>query len=55
MYRVVRDRERWFQVVMGERYETGEAATDRCARRIPLPTGVHEMLALHLHSETGLD
>jgi hypothetical protein len=29
MFRVVRDRERWFQIVMGETYEVDEAATDK--------------------------
>jgi superfamily II DNA or RNA helicase len=48
MYRVVRDRERWFQIIMGEKYETAEAATDRRAQRIPLPKVVQEKLALHL-------
>ena len=31
MYRVVRDRERWFQIVMGEKYEVDEASTDATA------------------------
>jgi hypothetical protein len=55
MYRVVRDRERWFQVIMGEKYETAEAATDRRARRVPLPKFVQERLALHLQADTSLD
>jgi hypothetical protein len=50
MYRVVRDRERWFQIVLGERYEADEAATDRLARRVPLPRAVQESLALRLHA-----
>ena len=29
MFRVVRDRERWFSVVMGEKYELDEATTDK--------------------------
>jgi hypothetical protein len=49
MYRVVRDRERWFQIVLGEKYETDEAATQREARRWPLPKQVQEALALRLH------
>ncbi len=48
MYRVVRDRERWFQVLMGEKYETAEAATDRRHRRVPLPRVVQEALAAPL-------
>jgi hypothetical protein len=53
MYRVVRDRERWFQIVMGEKYETAEAATDRRARRMPLPEAVQESLTLRLHVNAG--
>jgi hypothetical protein len=49
MFRVVRDRERWFQIVMGERYEVNEAATDRRSMRIPLPEAVRADLALRLH------
>jgi superfamily II DNA or RNA helicase len=55
MYRVVRDRERWFQIIMSEKYETAEAATDRRAQRIPLPKAVQEKLALHLDVNTTLD
>lgn len=50
MYRVVRDRERWFQIVMGENYEVDEAATDRREERIPLPAQVHRELSMRLHS-----
>ena len=49
MYRVVRDRERWFQIVMGETYEVDETSTDATAERIPLPDTVREQLALRLH------
>ncbi|HWP45504.1 MAG TPA: helicase-related protein, partial [Blastocatellia bacterium] len=48
MYRVVRDRERWFQIVMGERYEVDEAATDRRSERVPLPRSVQERLIMNL-------
>jgi hypothetical protein len=34
---VMRDRERWFNVVMGERLELDEVSTDRLAERVPLP------------------
>ncbi|MEO8381619.1 MAG: DEAD/DEAH box helicase, partial [Acidobacteriota bacterium] len=37
MFRVVRDRERWFQVLMGEKYEFDERSKDRLAERVPLP------------------
>jgi superfamily II DNA or RNA helicase len=36
-FRVMRDRERWFNVVMGEPLELDEATTDRLAERIPFP------------------
>jgi superfamily II DNA/RNA helicase len=49
MFRVVRDRERWFQIVMGETYEVDEAATDQRAARIPLPEAVQQQLAMKLH------
>jgi len=48
MYRVVRDRERWFQIVMGDKYEVDEAATDRRAARIPLPRAIQNDLMLRL-------
>jgi hypothetical protein len=47
-FRVVKDRERWFNVVMGERLELDEASTDRLADRLPLPAGVAQSLALRL-------
>jgi hypothetical protein len=49
MFRVVRDRERWFQIVMGETYEVDEAATDARAARIPLPESVQRQLSMRLH------
>jgi hypothetical protein len=48
MYRVVRDRERWFQIVMGEKYEVDESATDRRADRVPLPLKVQSDLTMKL-------
>jgi superfamily II DNA or RNA helicase len=48
MYRVVRDREKWFDIVMGEKYTTDDALTDRQAQRIPLPPVVHRELTLKL-------
>jgi superfamily II DNA or RNA helicase len=48
MYRVVRDREKWFDIVMGEKYTADDALTDRQAERIPLPPAVHEGLTLKL-------
>jgi ERCC4-related helicase len=37
MYRVVMDRERWFKVVMGERYKVDARTTEKLAERIPFP------------------
>lgn len=48
MFRVVRRRARWFQVVMGEKFEVAEAATDREAERVPLPENVTAALAFRL-------
>lgn len=48
MFRVVRDRERWFQIIMGEKYEVDEAATDRRAERIPLSLRVQRELSMRL-------
>jgi hypothetical protein len=47
-FRVVKDRERWFNVVMGERLALDEAATDRLAERVPLPDQLAKMLSLRL-------
>ncbi|MDP9177433.1 MAG: DEAD/DEAH box helicase [Gemmatimonadota bacterium] len=49
MFRVVRDRERWFQIIMGEKYEVDEASTDRQAARVPLPADVKQQLSMRLH------
>lgn len=61
MYRVVRDRERWFQIIMGQQYDVDEASTDRRAERVPLPTAVQQQLSMRLHPDdpslksSGLD
>jgi ERCC4-related helicase len=47
-YRVVMDRERWFQVLMGEDYRTDEASTDKLAERVLLPLAAAEALAFDL-------
>jgi superfamily II DNA/RNA helicase len=48
MYRVVMDRERWFQVVMGEKYTIDAKTTEKLASRIPLPASVAQQLAFDL-------
>jgi ERCC4-related helicase len=48
MYRVVRDRERWFQVVMGARHELDEQALETIAERVDLPELAAHALAFDL-------
>ena len=47
-YRVVMDRERWFQVLMSEDYRTDKSYTERAADRLPLPLAAAEALAFDL-------
>lgn len=47
-YRVVMDRERWFQILMGEEYRTDESFTEKAADRLPLPSAATESLAFNL-------
>ena len=42
------DRERWFQVLMGEEYRTDEAHTEKSIDRVPLPIAAAEALAFDL-------
>lgn len=48
MYRVLRDRERWFQVVMGQKFEFDEAASEAVAARLPLPIELARELTFDL-------
>lgn len=48
MFRVVKDRERWFGVVMGETPDSSEWATERRAERVPLPAKLAEQLTMDL-------
>ncbi len=48
MYRVVIDRERWFNVVMGGRFEVDAKTTEKLAERIPLPPSIAEELRFDL-------
>jgi superfamily II DNA/RNA helicase len=50
-YRVVMDRERWFSVVMGEKFKVDARSTEKLACRIPLPESVAEKLAFQLATE----
>lgn len=47
-YRVVKDRERWFGVLMGGRVPDDERSKDRLADRVPLPVELLEELVLDL-------
>ena len=47
-FRVVRDRERWFELVMGGSVTTDDWSTDRAAERVELPAEAVEALRLDL-------
>ena len=55
MYRVVMDRERWFSVVMGEKFKVDARTTERLADRVPFPESAASQLAFRLQvtGETG--
>jgi superfamily II DNA/RNA helicase len=48
MYRVVMDRERWFNVVMGEQFKVDVLNADRIAERVPLPESLARELMFEL-------
>jgi superfamily II DNA/RNA helicase len=48
LFRVVKDRERWFNVVMGEHLELDEWATDQIAARAEFPAEAAAELAFRL-------
>jgi hypothetical protein len=48
MFRVVRDRERWFQIVMGQKFELDESTTERLAARVPIPEALAKDLMFDL-------
>jgi superfamily II DNA or RNA helicase len=48
MFRVLRDRERWFQIVMGQKFEFDEASSEAIACRVPLPTELADSLTFNL-------
>lgn len=47
-FKVVKDRDRWFNVVMGGQMELDEWSTERIEERVPLPSAVAEELTLDL-------
>ncbi|KAA1258197.1 ATP-dependent helicase HepA [Rubripirellula obstinata] len=53
MYRVVMDRERWFNVVMGEEYRVDARSTDKLSERIPFPLIAAQELAFRLEAESA--
>ncbi|WCJ59607.1 DEAD/DEAH box helicase [Fontisphaera persica] len=48
LYRVVMDRQRWFSVVMGEKFQVDARTTEKLAQRVPLPPTVAQQLAFQL-------
>ena len=48
MYRVVMDRERWLNVVMGEKYTVDLKSTEKLAQRIPFPESAADELRFKL-------
>jgi hypothetical protein len=48
MFRVVRDRERWFQIVMGQKFEFDERTSEELATRVPLPETLAKQLTFDL-------
>ena len=48
MYRVVIDRERWFNIVMGEKFKIDVSSTDKLAERIILPEKIINELQFKL-------
>jgi len=48
MFRVLRDRERWFQIVMGQKFEFDEATSEAIACRLPLPSELARALTFSL-------
>jgi len=45
------DRERWFSVVMGEKFKVDARNTEKLASRIPLPQSVAQNLAFRLSAD----
>lgn len=61
MFRVVRDRERWFQIVMGQKFEFDEASSEELSNRVILPEALAGELVFDLrrwrkneHQEAGV-
>jgi superfamily II DNA or RNA helicase len=50
MYKVVMDRERWFNILMGEEYKDDLMTTEKIAERIPLPEEIVKELMFKLEA-----
>lgn len=50
MHRVVLDRERWFNIVMGDKVPVDARTTDKLAERVPLPLSIAESLQFRLEA-----
>lgn len=55
MFRVVKDRERWFGIVMGEVPSGGERETEGRAARLPLPLALAQELTMDLSLTVAID
>lgn len=53
MFRVLRDRERWFQIVMGQKFEFDEATSEALSLRVPLPAELSKALIFDLACSTS--
>ncbi len=50
MYKVVTERERWFNIVMGDDYKVDAASTDKYAERVPFPEELAKELRFNLEA-----
>ena len=48
MFKVVMDRERWFNILMGEQYQEDLMHTEKLSERIPLPKETADALRFRL-------
>ena len=48
MFRVLRDRERWFQIVMGQKFEFDEVTSESIANRVSLPAELAKKITFDL-------
>lgn len=53
MYKVVTERERWFNILMGDNYKIDAITTDKYAQRIPLPAELAKELSFDLSVKDG--